>query len=291
MSPLPSPLAVVCHDAGAANLVAAWLPAIAAHNTRLCMHGPAAMLLQRGLPGQGVGDLRAALDGAACVLTGTGWASDLEHDARVLAQRTSIQSIAVVDHWVNYRERFERHGRQALPDTIWVADEQALALARQCFPGVQLVQQPNTYLAQLVARVAPLPPEGDLLVLLEPMRDNWGRGTPGEFQALDYLVEYMDRLDLPSGTRLRLRPHPSEAPGKYDDWLRLHGKLASLDQAASLEQALSPARWTAGCQTAALVAAMAAGRTAICTLPPWAPPCRLPQPGLLHLRQLAEAMR
>jgi hypothetical protein len=108
---------------------------------------------------------------------------------------------------------------------------------------------------------------------------------------VDYLVEHMDCLDLPAGTKLRLRPHPSEAAGKYGEWLRRHRALASLDEAGSLQQALSPARWAAGGNTAALAIAMAAGRTAVCTLPPWAPACQLPHRGLLHLKELAASTR
>jgi len=38
-----------------------------------------------------------------------------------------------------------------------------------------------------------------------------------------------------------------------------------------------------GCESFALVVALAAGRRVCSTLPPWAPPCRLPQPGIVRL--------
>jgi hypothetical protein len=41
-----------------------------------------------------------------------------------------------------------------------------------------------------------------------------------------------------------------------------------------------------GCESMALVVALAAGREVFSSLPPWAPPCRLPHAGVrrLHTR-------
>ena len=98
-------------------------------------------------------DLAAALDGAATLITGTGWASCLEHDARELARERGIRSIAVIDHWTNYADRFIRNGKQVLPDEIWVSDPYAAEIAQAAFPSLRVVQQANAYLAGLVAEV------------------------------------------------------------------------------------------------------------------------------------------
>ncbi|WP_296869697.1 hypothetical protein [Tibeticola sp.] len=288
MSPLPRPLTVVCHDAGAANLIGAWLPQLADSRTRLVLTGPARMTSAAQSPGTRMDDLEQALNGAACVLSGSGWASDLEHAARVGARARGIRSVAVLDHWVNYPERFVRAGVRQMPDEIWVTDEDALRIATAAFPDVPVALQPNTYLEETVSRVALVPPHGDLLVLMEPARSNWGRSQPGEFQALDYLLENLSGIGLPPGTRMRLRPHPSDPPGKYNDWCRASGRVV-IDDHDGLEGALSPARWVAGCETAALVVAMAAGREVISILPPWAPRCRLPQRQIRHLQHMVHA--
>lgn len=291
---LPAPLALACHDAGAANHVLAWLAAgdLQAGPGRVALAGPAghAWAARFGSPAPQV-TLEAALDGAAAVLSGTGWASDFEHEARVLARAAGLRSIAVVDHWVNYAARFERDGSQVLPDEIWVTDADALAIAQRCFPGLPVRQQPNRYLDEQLRGIAPMAAAGDdVLVVLEPARSDWGRGTPGEFQALDYLVARHAALGLPAGSTLRLRPHPSDPPGKYDAWLaRPRAVPARLDDAPTLAAAISRCRWVAGCESAALVVALAAGRHVVCTLPPWAPAGRLPHAGLIHLRQLPES--
>lgn len=287
---LPSPLAVVCHDAGATNLILPWLDP-QRQRIAACVQGPAERLWQERFGPQGLVDSpEQALEGAALLLTGTGWASHLEHRARALARRRGLRSVAVVDHWVNYAARFERDGERVLPDAVWVTDDEALALARSAFPSCDVRQQPNLYLQAQLAQVAPCPDAQrcqDLLVVLEPVRSDWGRGAAGEFQALDYLVAQAGRLGLRQPLRLRLRPHPSDAPGKYDAWMRAQTPHAvQLDDAPTLAAAISRVAWVAGCESMAMVVALAAGRRVVCTLPPWAPECRLPHEGLIHLRHL-----
>ena len=50
---------------------------------------------------------------------------------------------------------------------------------------------------------------------------------------------------------------------------------------------MNGARWVVGCESQALVVALAAGRQVWSSLPPWAPPCRLPQAGVQRLAQQA----
>ena len=286
---LPQPVAVACHDAGGANQLAAWWSQGAPAGARAFVTGPAAALWARRFgAGAAAASLEQALHGTRSVVTGTGWGSDLEHRARSLARANGQLSVAVLDHWVNYPQRFTRDGQTVWPDRFWVTDEDALALARRSFPGAPVELQVNAYLAEQLAGIGPAaaaPPQ--LLYVLEPVRDDWGRGVPGEFQALDFFSRCLPRLGLPPGLLVRLRPHPSDPPGKYDAWLRgAHPFPVALDACAGLGEAISSARWVAGCESYAMVVALQARRRVFGTLPPWAPACRLPQAGIEHLRLL-----
>ena len=127
---LERPVAVVCHDAGAANIILSWLSAAGLDGCRIYLKGPAAQLWSLRLPVSALADtLKAALWGCETLISGTGWESDLEHRARLLARDRTINSIAVLDHWVNYAQRFERGGVTVLPDEIWVTDDYARARA------------------------------------------------------------------------------------------------------------------------------------------------------------------
>jgi hypothetical protein len=223
----------------------------------------------------------------------------------------------VLDHWVNYRQRFQRDGQELLPDQLWVADADAAILARKAFPKVPLLQLPNRWLENIRTQVTairassapdqttlPRRPARRLLYLMEPIRVPWPAGDgnsagiapeAGEFQSLRYWLRQLPRLIelgwvAPKGDleHLCLRPHPSEPPGKYN---ALIAEAAAawpirLDPAPTLAAALGWADVAFGCETQALVAAMACGLPSFSTVPPWAPPCRLPQSSLHHLSRL-----
>lgn len=283
---LSPPVAVVCHDAGAANLILPWISEDRPTSLLPVMEGPAAALWEQRFGTTTSLRLDEAIGRASSVLTGTGWQSDLEHRARKLARMRTLRSVAVIDHWVNYRQRFSRDGVEILPDEIWVTDDYAASLAEEQFPELTVSVKPNLYLEEQVARAGPAEPsDEDVLFVMEPLRTDWERGVPGEFQALDYFVRRRDEVGVPPGAPVRVRPHPSDPRGKYDRWIADHPG-ASLDASPDLASALAGARWVVGCESYALVVAMHAGRRAISALPPWAPPCRLPHDGIVHLARI-----
>lgn len=280
----PAILAVACHDAGACNLILPWIdrPGL---RLQAWMGGPARTLWTARFGTYGLCDsLETALEGAAMLLSGTGWASTWEHEARCAAARRGLHSAAVIDHWVNYPDRFERGGAVQWPEEFWVTNPEAMALASRHFPADRLRLQPDLYLAEQVASVGPVPSwqDGEILYLMEPARSHWGRAEPGEWQALGWFEKQRHRAGIPAHAPLRVRAHPSDPPGKYAGWLasRPH---AQLDASQSLAQALRRARWVVGCETYGLVVALAAGREVYTSLPPWAPACRLPDSGVRRL--------
>jgi hypothetical protein len=281
---LPERLAVVAHDAGAANLILPWLGAVPGAGVRAFVQGPALTLWcarfgERGL----VATLGEALEGAELVLTGTGWASALEHEARVIARRRGQRCAAVIDHWVNYPERFERGGQTQWPDEFWLTDTEAVTIASRHFPVQQLRCHANGYLAEQQRSIAPLSAQQHVLYVMEPMRTDWGRGVAGEWQALDGFMQHRVAAGIPPSAPMRLRPHPSDDTGKYGHWLARHPQV-QLDDSPTLAGAISRARWVVGCESMVLVVALAAGRDVISSLPPWAPPCRLPHAGIRRLQ-------
>lgn len=290
---LPNSLAVVCHDAGAANLIINWLEGYSGL-MRVCMGGPAAVLWAKAYPNTRSLALAEALNGAATLLSGTGWSSDLEYDARKLARAKDIKNIAVIDHWVNYKERFERHGVTVLPDEVWVTDDVAATEVRRCFPGLPVEILPNSYLESLLREVATFNPgparrnPKRILYVLEPIRAVWdGSGAGGEFQALAYFLDNLSKLGISADVEIRLRPHPSDPPGKYDVLpLRYSALTLTIDSSRTLAEQIAWADWVVGCETFALVIALHANKIALSSLPPGAPRCRLPQRELLHLQEM-----
>ncbi len=299
---LPTPLALVCHDAGAANLIFAWMHAEAVKQPdvicdwRLLLKGPALKLwTEYGLSQVHLcQDIDELLDGANMLVSGTGWASILEYESIQMARQRGIRSIAVIDHWINYRARFVRNEVVALPDEIWVTDVYARKLAESEFNDIRVVQKPNLYLDNIVHevlmheqinRVAK-----NLLYLLEPIRNTWGDDViNGEFKALDFFVKNISALGLNKDLSIRLRPHPSDPVDKYDQWIHEQKHLnITLDESLTLAESIAWSDVVVGCQTYAMVVALAVGKNVFSSIPSWAPSCILPQEGIVKISELVK---
>lgn len=287
---LPAPIAVVAHDAGGANQIIALLQSHGeAADIHAYMEGPALKLWQRAFPDNASqSSLDEALDGCPSLLSGTGWASDLEFNAIKTASAAGLRTAALLDHWTNYEQRFIRREQTVHPDEFWVVDQYALAIAKRAFPTGNVIQVPDCYLRAQAQQISAPPSNGQtLLYVQEPARSDWGRDRPGEFQALDYMIEKLPTMSLPKDLRILLRPHPSEDSEKYLDWVAQQTDLnVALDNSPTLADAISHSHWVAGCESYALVVALASGRPVYCTLPPWAPACRLPHDGLIQVKSL-----
>ena len=295
-STMCSPVAVVCHDAGSANLIFAWLRDWARLGLlnqieiRLVLDGPAysAWQVQKiSLPCVEIhAELITALTGANCVLTGTGWASELEHEARKISSLMGVQSIAVIDHWVNYSQRFERAGLLVLPDVIYVSDPYAAKIAKEEFKNIKVTELSNAYLRDMIKDIPPVRDDcNNLLYLLEPIRTDWGRGLAGEFQALNFFVENMNVITVDFPENIILRPHPSDELGKYDTWILSQPDLKfKLDQFENLKDSIANARWVVGVETYAMVVALESKRETWSSMPPWGHKCRLPQKNIKHIK-------
>src|SRR3972149_58096 len=291
---LEFPLLVVAHDAGAANHIIAWLKGCDDQGIDAYIEGPAARLWAQSFPARLSLSLTEAISRSSMLLTGTGWESSLEHDARKLARSAGLKSAAVIDHWLNYKKRFVRYGEEVLPDEIWVVDEHAKKLADEIFSGLTIRQLPNTYLDHQVAEIRQFEKcqskgyRANVLYVLEPIRQAWGNGeTPGEFQALEFFIEKMASLGLDEEAAIRLKPHPSDPVGKYDRWMRSQSRRdISVDMSSSLAELIAWSDMVIGCQTYAMVIAIAAGKRVVSSIPPWAPSCVLPQPEIIRLSAL-----
>ena len=284
MMGLQEPVALIAHDAGAANHILAWL----GHNpgAKVCayMAGPAETLWQQAFSDRPLSNsIDEAMSAARIAITGTGWASDVEHNARKLAITKGLRNIAVIDHWTNYPDRFERFGEIVLPDEIWVSDHWASRIARAAFPSIPVHEKPNTYLASQIDNIAKLPSGQGILFVGEPARDNWGRQDPGEIQALEYFLKGRATLGWPMDAPVKLRPHPSEAKDKYAAQI-LNTPELELDVCETLAEAIASAEYVVGMQSYALTIALAAGKKVCSALPPWAPPCVLPHEAIIQLR-------
>ncbi len=294
---------IVSHDAGGAEILSSYLRREGLLSL-LVLQGPALKVFERKLGAVASMDLEEAMPSASWVLCGTGWQSDLEWRAIGLARSASKRVVAFLDHWVNYRERFERHGEFHIPDELWVGDEEAARIARAQFRDVPIKLVANPYfedirtdLAALQEFANPSPEFPRILYVCEPMREPGLRlfGDERHFgyveeEALDYFLRNIDVVAAHVG-KVVVRPHPAEPAGKYR-WVQQHSKVPiELSAGSTLARDIVEADVVVGCESMAMVVALIAGKRVVSAIPPGGRPCALPHAEIELLQNLVARER
>jgi hypothetical protein len=285
-------LAVVSHDAGGAELISSYVRQ--QHLSCLyVLEGPALRVFERKLGPVQTVSLEEAVARASSLLCGTSWQSELEFNALALAREADKPAMVFLDHWVNYRERFTRGADVHLPDEIWVGDNMAKELAARLLPGVPLRLVENPYFRDLREELGSLTRNPDVaadagklsvLYVCEPLSDHMKRQFGNErhlgyveHEALAYFLAHLHALGQPVG-RIVIRPHPSEAVGKYD-WARCaQGLKVVIGGGQTLLQEVVDCDVVVGCESMAMVVGLLAGKRVVSTIPPGGRPCVLPYP-------------
>ena len=291
-------LAVVAHDAGGAEILSSFIRRTSMQPL-YSLEGPAMGVFKRKIDNINILPLEQALEQADWLLTGTSWQSEIELDAITMARKMGKRSVSFLDHWVNYRERFERNGILTLPDELWVADEYAKALACATFPGLSVQLTDNPYLKDMQEQARQYLPQHtkvgaalDVLYLGQPVRDPalrmhndalfWGYT---EEDALRYFLQSLEILGSPVA-RINIRLHPSETAGKYD-WVQAETSVSiNCAQEPDLLKQIMQADVVAGCASMAMVIALSLGKKVISTIPPAGPECSLPFKEIIQLKKL-----
>jgi hypothetical protein len=291
-------LAVISHDAGGAEILSSYV-CQQGLNCLFVLEGPARKIFERKLGAIEICDLEEAIRQSTSILCGTSWQSDIEFTALRLARSLGKRSVAFLDHWVNYRERFIRSDETFLPDEIWVGDAMAETMAKNVFPAttIRLVENPyvhdiRQYLAAVQAQCLPISDRISALYVCEPVREHallrfgderhWGYV---EEEALRYFLANVTALGRPI-ERILIRPHPSEPIDKYR-WAQHEFDLPiEAGGARALLEEIAGSDVVVGCQSMAMVVGLIAGKRVISCIPPEGTPCALPHIEIERLQDL-----
>lgn len=291
-------IGVVGHDAGAMEI-------ISSHIRRqkldcgFCAEGAAVNVIARKLGAVPLLPLEVLVEQCEWLLCGTSFLSDLEWRAIGLARKAGKRCVVVLDHWVNYRQRFIRHGRWHWPDEVWVGDETAARIAREDLPELRQKLVPNAYFKDIRDELKGLivkpraPGEGlHILYVCEPLREGalilygderyWGYT---EEEALSYFLSNINVLGE-NIDRIVIRVHPKENQLKYECVLK-HFELPLVcgEQKALLEQ-IAVSDIVVGRTTMAMVVGLIAGKRVLSCIPPGGNTPPLPQLEIEDMSQL-----
>ena len=167
------------------------------------------------------------------LVTSTSRSSDLEKKFIKLAKDHSIKTVAMLEHWIYYRERFDypsRGWKANLPDEIWVVDKLAKRIAEKDFgKEISVKIKPNLFFKDLRLEYKNTEPGKNskffnILFLNEPVL---GRGIlkkkkikNAEVKKVTRLIDFIKAMDRRKPIRFTIRQHPIESSSRYSDVLK-----------------------------------------------------------------------
>ncbi len=160
------------------------------------------------------------------VVTGTGHYSDFERNCWRAARNIGIRTVAVIDAWVNFAERFERtaDGAFVQPDAVCVIDDdcrERLAADSRFTGSVHVTGHPNLelLLSSATEAIRRRPPSSipNLVFFSNPVlrQSQLRRPHFDQFRTASVLVR---ALDAHGPLVLRVKPHPREDQEAWRRW-------------------------------------------------------------------------
>lgn len=227
-------IGIAAHDAGGAEQIS-WLLRNIPQKVLAYTDGPARLIFENsGVHFQRVDQLNEIL-GCDLVITGSGWMSQLEVNTLKAARLLGIPSITLLDHWVNYLERFG-DDVESQPQILAVTNYIALQIAQEKFPNKVVWLLPDFQIESYreVLKDTERTPSS-ILILLEP------NSTSDSTFAVDdsiteNLIDLAISLKNARGLRtVKIRPHPSQINnGLLEDVLNKHQGDIEVTKASTL---------------------------------------------------------
>jgi hypothetical protein len=290
-------IGVVAHDAGGAEIIASYILQ-KKWDCQYHINGAAKGVFSRKIGRLESRALPGLVEDCEWLLCGTSFLSELEWTAIGLARKKGKKSVAVLDHWTNYRQRFFRKNVGNFPDEVWVGDRWGYDLAKKNLPEVDVKLFPNPYFAEIQRETLHLPREAKsaeglrVLYVCEPLREDgitlhgnplyWGYT---EEEAVRYFLNNLSKLG-PNIEKVILRPHPQEEIGKYD-WVprEFKGPIFCREPGTLIEQ-IHQSDIVVGCATMAMVVGLIMGKRVVSCIPPGGKAEPLPHPEIEKIEDL-----
>lgn len=284
---------IVAHDAGGANILASYCR----HNPgnyRYILQGPAKSIFYETLSIESEQNLAKFLAECDSFICGTSGSADLERkvirNARILQKQTK----AILDHWVNYRERFEMEGNLVLPDQLIVVDDFAFSIAKGIFPKIPIQRINNLYLEDFLSQYRKVKKDNayehrpEILYLSEGFNEYAGMDMNSLENDLSYFKQFLTIKEKYFNDSLvvKVRLHPSEDLDKFDMYKSVCSNILRADPTVDLTLDLINANVVVGIRSMALVLA------AVCGIPTFsllkdATGSGIPIPGIEYLGVLS----
>ena len=267
-------VAIFSHDAGGAELVSLWAKK---HKYDYITHidGPARKVFERNALFENHYNLKDAILNSDWILCSTSWQSEIEKEAIWHAKLLKKKSISLLDHWVNYRERYIYKGNLNLPDEIWVTDNYAKNLIIKEFPEVKIRLVKNMYFENMKKKINSIKlkyqikknTKKNIIFSAQNFSETSIFEIPthkllgyNEHDSINFFLENIDYLGVKINT-IQIRPHPSDQDKKYDWVLDKYPNFKFINTELDLIEDIVKSDIVVGCTTMGLAIACLAKKS------------------------------
>ena len=248
------PTLIVSHDAGGAFLLSKWCLSVRKYfDFEFYLSGPAIKIFSDLFL-----NIRVLKNPDfikySRVISSTGWQTDFEIRSIIAAKKSNVYSVAYLDHWVNYLERFTVDGSVHYPDEIWCGDPESLKLAEFVFNGnikkYRIIN--NRHILDIKSKYYNFKcTKKSVLICLEPIRNGYSLVS-----AYKHLSSYL-KCHYSKNQSIIIRDHPSSTQTSVKLLYQLlQSKFQVTISCEALEKDLSQAMAVFGYQSSVLVYAL-----------------------------------
>ena len=251
------------HDAGGAELLSSF---IIANNLsgKYLLSGPAIKIFNSKDLLSSDNQVATLQTKTSILLSSTG-TTDFEYSHMFKGIELSTKVIALIDHWVNYKERFERQGKNISPNTILVVDQYAFDKAKREFPKIEIILIDNDFLERLKKEYYETEldeVEYDYVFMCESRNANSSieqNPVIDHSEGLKYFFEMLSSIGE-NNSRILIRPHPADLGNDYKVYVPINFPLVKVSSEYNLIKTLRRADIVVGCNSMALVIAESVGK-------------------------------
>ena len=244
---------------------------------RFFLEGPAESIFKKNLGSDLLNENNLRIDDFTnlndILICGTSWQSSLEKKFFRKAKSQKKRVIAILDHWVNYKERFIiDESTLVLPDEIWVCDDYAYKIAKSIFSHSIIKKIENPYIQSIKEQIILLnksisiDSKENILYVCEPIRDHaklqFGDENYhgySEESALKFFLNNVDFLRM-THKNVIVRPHPSESREKYNWVFDYYNDQISIGGVKDLIEEILCSSVIVGCESMAMVIGLLANK-------------------------------
>ena len=209
-----SNVGIVAYDAGGANILNALIRRFSGINFFILINGPAKKIFDCSNVII-ITDEIFFLNNVDLVLLGTG-ASSFEKGLLVKAKNHKLLTASILDHFVNYKERFCFNNTLHVPDYCFVCDTYSLDLAKkELRPYNKIYLCENYQITHMKNYISEINKDANaVMYVLENIKENWKKDyLPWEISFNNFYENFFlsSKFD-----QIIVRPHPKDNPVIYE---------------------------------------------------------------------------